>query len=289
MSSLARQLHKLAVPGQSVRYDELLVRRHSLLFDAREAAEVSNTSILSLALNGLDELQSIDLEAFEQFEQSIFSEESKTFQRLQQTRDVVRSLDDTLERFLRRLSPYVLLKPAHKCLEWLIRAYNVHQCNADALIECVLPHHETNLFARVVQLLPLRDESSRWHWLLPLQKEGIPLPRAALLQHCASVPATLTFICEMVSRALQTGVSSVRTLVTFSVSTVIGVVELMVKIKEDTVARLLPFVLEGLRSSNVDWSLGVMMVVSQLCYKAQLDGKLAMSLVEIVAKVSWRS
>ena len=286
MSSLARQLEKLSFPGQSLRYDELLIRRASLLFDPRDAADFSKDSLLALALNGLDELFNINRAAFEEFEQSIFSEESKTFQRAQQTREIVANLDRTIELFLRRLSPYVLLKPAHKCLEWLVRAYNIHQCNVDALVECVLPYHETKLFARVVQLLPLRNESSRWHWLLPLQKEGTPLPKAALLQHCVSVPATLTFVCQMIPRAVEAGVSTVRTVVEFCTSTVIGVLEVVVHtIKEDMVARLLPFVLEGLRSSNVDWSEGTMMVISQLCSRVHLDEKLTASLIDIISKV----
>jgi U3 small nucleolar RNA-associated protein 10 len=88
----------------------------------------------------------------------------------------------------------------------------------------------------------------------------------------------------MTPHALKAGVSAVKTVMEFCISTLIGVLEVTAQVKEDMVARLLPFLLEGLRSSNVDWSVGTMMVISQLCSRVHLDEKLTVSFIDIVSK-----
>ena len=98
---------------------------------------------------------------------------------------------------------FFMLRPAHKCLEWLVRVYEIHKCNIDGLMECVLPYYETNLFARVVQILRLEDHASLWSWLSPIQKEGTPLSRLFLIQHCLSDGPFLSFICNMVLSSLS--------------------------------------------------------------------------------------
>lgn len=80
-------------------------------------------------LNGLEELETLDSN-FQEFENSLFAESSLTFERSVQTKEVNEKLDVTIQRFLIRLSPFCLLKPAHKALEWLIHRY-VH-CNFES-------------------------------------------------------------------------------------------------------------------------------------------------------------
>lgn len=41
-----------------------------------------------------------------------------------QSREVNQKLDGNISLFLARLCPYFLLKPAHKCLEWLVHRYD---------------------------------------------------------------------------------------------------------------------------------------------------------------------
>lgn len=61
-------------------------------------------------------------------------------------------LDLAIASFLRLLSPFFLLKPAHKIIEFFIRRYQIHEYNVNDVVECVLPYHETNYFARMIQL-----------------------------------------------------------------------------------------------------------------------------------------
>ena len=287
MTSLARQLQKLAIPGQPSVRQSASNKRPSLLFDAREAADIDVETIYSLGTNGLEELISID-QSFAEFETSLFQESCKEFERSVQTREILEELDDKISIFLRKVSPYFLLKPAQKCLEWLIRAFRINSFNVDAIMECVLPYYETKLFARMVQLLPLKNPTSAWHWLLPIQKAGSPLSKLTLVQHCISVPSFLTFVCEMVPRCIKvqktSPSSALRTVIAFYSSTVISVLE-MGSITEELVARLLPYIVKGLKSSNVDYRAATYMTVSQLAANTILEEKLHTSLLESLTKV----
>ena len=288
MTSLAKQLQKLAIPGQPSLRQVVSKKKPSLLFDHKEAADIGIDTIFSLGVNGLEELISID-QSFAEFETSLFHESCKDFERTVQMKEVLEDLDGKIATFLRRLSPYFLLKPAQKCLEWLIRVFRVNSFNVDAVMECVLPYYETNLFARVVQLLPLKDPSSTWHWLRPIQKAGSPLSKLTLVQHCISVHPFLVFVCEMVPHSLKvhkrSPASSPRTVVAFYVSTVLGVLEAVSTVSEEVVSRLLPFILKGLKSPNVEYRAASYMITSQLSTVAKLQEQLYCSLIEAISKV----
>ena len=68
---------------------------------------------------GLEELLGID-PVFSEFQETLFSEASVSLERSVQSKEVNQKLDKSISLFLTRLSPYFLLKPALKCLEWLI-------------------------------------------------------------------------------------------------------------------------------------------------------------------------
>lgn len=289
MTSLAKQLQKLAIPGQPSLRQVASKKKPSLLFDAKEAADIDVDTIFSLGTNGLEELISID-QSFSEFERSLFNDSCKDFERTVQTNEVLEDVDEKISSFLRKLSPYFLLKPAQKCLEWLIRVFRINSFNVDAVMECVLPYYETKLFARVVQLLPLKDPSSTWHWLRPIQKAGSPLSNLTLVQHCVSVQPFLIFVCEMVHRSLRvhkhSSASAPRIVVAFYASTILKVLETALPISEDLVSRLLPYIIKGLKSSNVDYRAASYMVTSQLSSVAKLQEQLHFSLIATVCKVS---
>ena len=69
--------------------------------------------------NGLEELEAID-DTFEDFQRTLFNESSQDWERSMQTSEVNEKLDQTIEEFLIKSSPYLLIKSTHKALEWLI-------------------------------------------------------------------------------------------------------------------------------------------------------------------------
>lgn len=286
-TSLAKQLKKLQIPGQFTSIEKESILKPSFLFTTKEAANLDIDTIYSLGINGLEELTSIQ-PLFAEFADSLFAESSKQFERTVVSADVINKVNADITKFLRLLSPYFLLRPAHKCIEWLIRGYKIHQCNIDVLMECVLPYYETKLFARIIQLLPIDDSTSSWHWLCPVKKEGTPLSQLTLVQHCITDSSFLTFVCKMVLSSLSVlsdvAESSVRTMVAFYCTTVAEVIE-RATITSQLVTNLLPFVLKGFKSSNVDYRASAYMIISLLSCRVTFDGKLTYSLMESIIKV----
>ncbi|EDO34893.1 predicted protein [Nematostella vectensis] len=286
MSSLAKQLKQLQIPAQLASpATQTQKQKDSLLFTGREAADIDNETVFSIARNGLDELELIEA-GFKNYEETLFNEVFKKTERSIQSKEFNERLNLQIAKFLKLLSPYFLLKPAQKCLEWLIRRYRVHIVNVDELVACALPYHETNLFVRVVQLLKIRDSSSKWHWLLPLQKSGSPLARTTLLNRCISDLSFLAQICEMVTSGVESGcpISCLRVLFSFYASTLVGVLEIVDKVSEGIITRLLPNIIEGLKSRISEYRAASYMIVAQLCLKCTLDRKLLKSLMEHLCK-----
>uniref|UniRef100_S4RN64 HEAT repeat-containing protein 1 n=1 Tax=Petromyzon marinus TaxID=7757 RepID=S4RN64_PETMA len=282
MTSLANQLRRLALPQTD---QSLLMRkeRASLLFDPKEAASLDGDFFHAIAgCTGLEELAGIE-PAFDDFRDTLFSEASKRMERSVQSRDVNARLDESIALFLARLSPFFLLRPAHKCLEWLLYRFHIHQYNTEALIGCVLPYHETKVFVRVVQLLKISEPTHRWHWLHPLQKPGVPLSRSTLVMHCYKDLGFMDFICGLVTHAVQvfgeqpSAACQLRVLFSFYSSTLVAALEAD-RVTDTVVAKLLPHVQKGLRSGLTDYWASSLMLVAQLAVRATLEQSLAETL-----------
>ncbi|XP_064487187.1 HEAT repeat-containing protein 1-like [Ornithodoros turicata] len=270
-TSLARQLKKLQAPQTSILKD--VKSRDSFLFDPKEAATLDAETAYAIGATGLEELVAVN-EKFSGFEQNLFSEASKFLERAVKTKEQNRELDETIEEFLLLLSPYFLLKPSHKALEWLVYRFRIHMYNVDAFLGCILPFHETRYFARAVQLLDLSDGASKWHWLKPLQKPGIPLPKTTLLNHCWKDMGFLKFVCNLLVSQVETHESSstaLRPVMGFYVSSVVGALEFADKVKNKMIATLLPYILRGLNSDMSDYMAATYMILSQLARRAVLE------------------
>ena len=55
--------------------------------------------------------------------EALFSEVAADTERTLKNKKYNKQLDATIESFLLQLSPYFLLRPAQKCIEWLIYRY----------------------------------------------------------------------------------------------------------------------------------------------------------------------
>ncbi|KAI1886943.1 hypothetical protein AGOR_G00200970 [Albula goreensis] len=288
MTSLAHQLKRLALPQND---QSLLSRKEvaSLLFDPKEAASIDRDTFFALGCTGLDELLGIE-PLFEEFQEILFSQASKTLERSVQTKEVNNKLDGDISLFLTRLSPYFLLKPAQKCLEWLVHRFHIHLYNPDSLIACVLPYHETKVFVRVIQLLKIKDPTNRWNWLHPLQKPGVPLARGTLITHCYKDLSFMDFICTMVTKSVKAYSGStgncpqLRVIFSFYASTIIPALEAVEKVTDTLIAKLLPYVQKGLKSSLDDYKAATYMVVCQLAVKVVMEAQLVDTLAVQISK-----
>ncbi|XP_044275805.1 HEAT repeat-containing protein 1 [Varanus komodoensis] len=288
MTSLAHQLKRLALPQND---PSLLSRSEaaSLLFDCKEAASIDRETFFAIGCTGLEELIGID-PSFQKFESALFSQLSKGLERSVQTKAVNQQLDESISLFLIHLSPYFMLKPAQKCLEWLIHRFHIHLYNQDSLIGCVLPYHETKLFVRVIQLLKINDPTHKWHWLHPIQKPGVPLARGTLITHCHKDLGFMDFICSLVTKSVKAfslypeSLSQMRVLFTFYASTIVSALGAAENITDTLVSRLLPYIQKGLKSSLVDYRAATYMIISQLAVKMTMEKSLLHSLMLQISK-----
>ena len=158
LTSLSAQLKRLQVPQTNMLNIVADRRRVSFLYEPSEAANLDADAIYGLGMNGLEQLKSIDRDTFESFELTLFNSSSVNFERAIQSKQVNEKLNAELRRFLLNLSPYFMLKPAHKCFEWLVYRYHIHEYNIGDMFMCVMPYHETNYFVRALQMLNIESK-----------------------------------------------------------------------------------------------------------------------------------
>ena len=94
----------------------------SLLFEPRVAATQGFDTIYQICYEGFEELCRLD-SYFYGFAENIFGEQSKQEDRTQMTAAQNQRLDLVIEKFLSLVSSRLLLKPALKAVEWLVRRF----------------------------------------------------------------------------------------------------------------------------------------------------------------------
>lgn len=268
-TSLAEQLQKLSVPQATVYKDDK--KKASLLFNPNEAAAKDRDTFYEIGISGLNELISL-YEGFRLYEDTLFNISSKDFERAVQTKEVNENLDQTIEKFLLQLSPYLLLQSAHKALEWLVNRYHIHQYNVDAVMALILPYHETKIFVRFVQLLMIK-KSSRWVWLKSIQKNGVPLTKQVMYNQCVSNPETLHFIAMNTLKYVQEygeRANQLNTVFAYFCSTAIGAMNTSKKVTEAMISALLPTLVKALESPIPDFRSSAYVVLGFLSTKAKI-------------------
>jgi trimeric autotransporter adhesin len=212
-SSLARQLAALQTETRRGGGAALAVGaasglgagrgRASFLYSPREAEALDTQTVFGIGANGLAELRQLDEDAFAPYAETLFSEAWADLDRELKTADVGARIDGQISSFCRILSPFLPLRAAHKALEWLIRRYKANVYNVNALMAMALPHCDTGVFGRLVQVLDLhlvlpkassssqgggaankdKDASSA----SPQQQQQLPVP-VALPLNAATLP-----------------------------------------------------------------------------------------------------
>ncbi|KAG0164360.1 HEAT repeat-containing protein 1 [Apophysomyces sp. BC1034] len=264
--SLQQQLKRLGTAD--LRNVTEISRRHkaSFLFSSREAADQDLDTIYSIAYNGIMELVIMDSK-FSAFENTLFSETMKSVDRVLQTKEENESLDASINSFLQQLSPYFLLKPAGKVLEWLIRRFSIHEFNIEGVLTCILPYHETKPFVKMVSLLKIEDQSP-WEFLKPLKKSELPLERSLLIKKLYKDRYVLDFICNMVISSPV----SFQTLYAFFAATLTDYLRLATSVTDEMTIALMPHLIDSLTARNTpELQIAAYMIISQLASKASFS------------------
>jgi U3 small nucleolar RNA-associated protein 10 len=124
MTSLQKQLaviaasstHQLDLKAQKTAHGK------SLLYEPKVAASQSFDAIYLICSEGYRDLCALD-RRFLPFARTLFSEQSKSEDRTQMTKKENAELNSVLEAFITLVGPRLLLKPAEKALEWLVRRF----------------------------------------------------------------------------------------------------------------------------------------------------------------------
>lgn len=273
-TSLAEQLRRLQTPQTAALHDRK--RFPSLLFDPKEAAEKDRETIFEIGLSGLEELIQIDAR-FLIFRDSLFDKGSLNLQRAVEDKEVNNQLNATIKSFIFHVSPYFMLQPAHKCLEWLIRRFSIQDYNKDEFFSLILPYHETRVAVRCIQTMSLKNPNDKWHWLLNVKKSGEPLSKQTIINHAISSPAFLEFIGNYTYEAtkeLTTKAHNLQVMFNFYCTTVIATIDTTVNIKETHIHAVMRPIQRGFISAILDFTAASFMIVSHMLTKIQVVPKL---------------
>ncbi|XP_022904359.2 HEAT repeat-containing protein 1 [Onthophagus taurus] len=281
-TSLKEQLRKLAVPQSSA-----IVRskkRASILFTPEEAAEKSRETVFEIGTYGLEELIKRN-SIFEEFRNNLFHETYKNFERSVHDTSMNEKLDKNIQKFFLYLSPYFVLKDACMALEWLIYRYSIQEYNRNDFLMMMLPYHETNMFIRALQVIPIKNENDNFGWLKKLQKSRLPLSKNMLYNHASSNPAFLKSISTYLLAAVKLHNEPERLNVFFNFYclTFCGAIQHTQVIDDRHVTSIIPALLKGLKSDISDFLAGSIIITSTLISKTGLTEKLLNKFIESIS------
>ncbi|KAJ3394338.1 HEAT repeat-containing protein 1 [Lobulomyces angularis] len=274
MPSLKDQLKGIQKLSQSAK------NQPSLLFS--KSGDIDSDAVLDLAKNGLAELVTKD-KRFLAFEDSIFSDFYKNSNIELQSPEILENLKKSIANFLILLSPYFLLKPSLKVLEWLIRRFKIHKYSIEQVMLCILPYHESLQFVNLVSLFQFHDTSSKWSWLKIVQQTRVPLDRNNLVQRCYTDSSILNSIFEMVRLNLEVKVVN-KPLWSFFATTVVHYIAAAKKVNEKLVRTLLPISFEIMKfKSDTDLQSTALMIFAQICHRSQLSNEVLKEIFDSIA------
>lgn len=123
-SSFAAQLRDIA--ANTTNELDLKAQRAahatSLIFEKKVAGGQDFDTVYQICLEGFQDLCHLD-PRFTAFGGNLFSAHSKTQDRAQLTKDQNKELDSVIEAYLGLVGGRILLKPAIKSVEWLVRRF----------------------------------------------------------------------------------------------------------------------------------------------------------------------
>lgn len=156
MSSLSQQLKSINEKTASVALDRKTrskIHSKSLIFDPKIASTQDYDYLYQIGLEGLEDLIEID-SRFSKFKQTLFSETTINLDRNVQSQDTLDQLNKNVEVFLSLVSPYYLLTPSTKAVEWLIRRFYINIHNGEMLLLTSLPFYNSPVFVKILNVIP---------------------------------------------------------------------------------------------------------------------------------------
>lgn len=230
----------------------------------------------------LEELIEIN-PVFADFQLTLFELTAKDVQRAVETKEMNLLLTKNIKQFIFHLSPYFMIPATHKCLEWLIRRFNINLYNKEEFLMLILPYHQTNMFVRCVQTMKFDDPNNKWNFLADVKKSCSPLSKYALWNYGATQPSFLEFIGKFTYEAikeLEHKAGSLQTMIAFYTTTLIGALEQTTTVNDNHILAIAKYLVKAFKSTVSDFAAAGYMITAQLLVKSQLTVPLLNELMD---------
>ncbi|KAF8567532.1 hypothetical protein P879_05822 [Paragonimus westermani] len=197
--SLAEQLKRLAVPVTS-SYSVESVRRKSLVYE--DPSKIDTLFCYQQSLKAFEQLAKRD-DVFQPFRQTLFAETSCRLEMCNLLPDEKEQFDCQISKFLCFASPYLRHYDTVQAMEWLVYKFQVHLYYVQDFIRCVMPYHETGLFAKFLQLIDFKSCGQEFKWMEPYAEAGRSLSRPQLVRECLRQRSLVPFLTSMILNAVK--------------------------------------------------------------------------------------
>lgn len=283
----AKSTDQLNLKAQKQRHSK------SLLFEPREAATQSFDTLFQVCGEGFDDLCALD-GRFRSFATNLFAPSSVEVERETLSKKENEGLDVVVSQFLGLICGRLLLRPALKCVEWLIRKWKALEHNVDTLLLAFLPYHGHDVFPTLMSILPPQLPAT-FAFLRPYVAALQSPPRHAVVAAAVSNPTFTTQLSTFVLNAAKRRHHS-SALIGFWASVTAQAVNGMLDAAqsgrpvvrkqkiEDVLLRTLPVLQDALSVQGVaELYMASCMIMTILATKAHLDDRVLDAMMEAVA------
>ena len=264
MTLLSQQLQKLSIPREKVASGT--IQYSSLIFSRRVASDYDIQDLYDIGVNGIEELVALN-PVFAKFEDTLFHTSSVGFERSVKTKDVLEEMDKEIELFLAYVSSYSLLSPAHKALEWLIRAFKIHRYNSEALLYTFLPLHDSKIFAKILEIVDLPEN---WKWLEVAKRNNVGITKEDLTKLCTSNPQYFIYLLNSAIKVLELTGSTARIHNSFLVTLVVLALERFSEVPSSIIPQLYSSAVTIMCNTHKDVKAAGLIIAAQLVRKVTL-------------------
>lgn len=282
-TSLAKQLQKLSAPQTSIL--SLSHKKTSLLIQPQDIGNHDLSAFFEVGVKGLKELSSIN-KKFAKFESTLFSPSWQTKQRAILSLSMNQKIDTLIEDFLCLLSPYFNSKSALYALEWLVHRFNIEQYNTDILLGFALPYVSTQVFTRLIQVIPLKNNSEvakNWWWLTRSRKTGVQINEHSFIAEAINDTRLLKLVCSLIIKVIdehKTNEELVNVWTNFYAKLLVAAFTSSSISKNNLITIFLPSIIAGLESDTRSFTVSSLIVVGVMSKYITFTEKLQTSLIK---------
>ena len=267
--------------------------------DAKAAADVPLSTLRENAFTSMHQLVQVDTD-FDHYLtlvnlQSLQSERGLlTREENEQLNKTIRGLLNLIGSVLQESSSRSSTSIYSSCLhviEYLLRRYDIHICNAQDFIVAFLPYHHDVLFARILQLVDLASMPT-FSFLRPYSAAAAPasghakLNRSILAKQASKDAALLKIFCQMAQQLRTKQNRGAAVVTSFCCAVVVESLTLAARattttnntmtggsLSEATVRTIMSYCLQACAwKPGGDWRAFGYVVVSTVCEHAELSG-----------------